>query len=138
MTEANAGERLSISRLIMMPALIRLAVSILRVVGELEHWFTVLLNPTPGGGAAIVGITWLAFIFGVYCALKLAGAGQGPASSGKAIGFAVLSFLLGFVGVSLASGPKQAFPGKMFVGLLVMAVGGAVPFRAWPALAKTL
>jgi hypothetical protein len=138
MTEANAGERLSISRLIMMPALITLAVSILRLVGELEHWSTVLFNPTPGGGAAIVGITWLAFIFGVYFALKLAGAGQGPASSGKAIGFAVLGFLLVFVGVFLAFGPKPAFPGKMVVGLLVMAVGGAVPFRAWPALAKTL
>jgi len=138
MTETNAGERLSIARLIMMPALITLAVSLLRLVGELEHWSKVLFNPTAGDGAAIVGITWLAFIFGVYFALKLAGAGQGPASTGKAIGFAVLGFLLVFAGVFLAFGPKPAFPGKMVVGLLVMAVGGAVPFISWPVLAKAL
>src|SRR5439155_10957133 len=76
--------------------------------------------------------------FGVYFALKLAGAGQGPASTGKAIGFAVLGFLLVFAGVFLAFGPKPAFPGKMVVGLLVMAVGGAVPFISWPVLAKAL
>ena len=71
MTETNAGERLSIARLIMMPALITLAVSLLRLVGELEHWSKVLFNPTAGGGAAIVGITWLAFIFGVYLTLLM-------------------------------------------------------------------
>ena len=138
MTEPNAGERLSVTSLVMMPALITLAVSILRLVGELEHWPKVLFNPSAGGGAAIVGISWLPFIFGVYFALKLARAGEGPASTGKAIGFAVLGFLLVFAGVFLAFGPKPAFPGKMVVGLLVMAVGGAAPLSAWPALAKTL
>ena len=37
-----------------------------------------LFNPSPGGGGALVGITWLVLIFGVYFALKLASDGQGP------------------------------------------------------------
>jgi hypothetical protein len=138
MTETGARERVSITSLVMMPALITLAVSILRLVGELEHWSKVLFNPTAGGGAAVVGISWLPFIFGVYFAMKLAGAGEGPASSGKAIGFAALGFVLVFAGPILAFGPKPAFPGKMAVGLLLMVAGAAVPFLSWPALAKTL
>lgn len=37
-----------------------------------------------------------------------------------------------------ARAPQIAFPGKMVIGLLVIAVGVALPFIPWPALAKTL
>ncbi len=138
MTDTASGSRISITRLILMPAVITLAVTILRLVGELKHWPKPWFSAGAGGGGAIIGITWLAFIFGPYFALKLARAGEGPTSSGKAIGFAVLGLIAAFGGAFLAFAPKVVFPGKIAVGLLVMVVGAALQFNPWSALAKTL
>ena len=90
---------LSITSLITIPALITLGITILRLVGELQHWPKPWFNPAAGGGGAIIGISWLPLIFGPYFAVKLAGAGDAPSSAGKAIGLA-------------------------FAGLAVMVVGG--------------
>ena len=128
----------SISSLIMVPALITLGITILRLVGEMRHWSTLLFNPNAGGGAAIIGIAWLPFIFGPYFALKFAAAGEWPSSAGKAIGFAVLGIVLLLGGSIVAFGPQITFPGRFPVGLLLMAAGAAVPLSAWPALGKTL
>jgi len=134
---SNEHSSPSVSRLIMVPALITLGITILRVVGEVQHWPKPLFNPSAGGGAAIIGIAWLPFIFGPYFALKLAGAGEGPSGAGKAIGFAVLGLVLMIIGgVTLA--PQIRFPGKLLVGLLLMAAGAAVQFSPWTALARTL
>src|SRR5713226_471130 len=84
----------SIEDLIVIPTVITLGVTILRVVGELHHWSKTWFNPEGGGGGAIVGITWLAPLFGIYFALKLAAQGQGPRSWSRAIGFAVLGALV--------------------------------------------
>ena len=64
--------------LITIPALITLAVAILRLVGELKHWPAPWFNAAPGGGGAIVGISWLPILFGPYFAWKLAGSGYRP------------------------------------------------------------
>lgn len=85
---------ISIGKLILIPALITLGVSILRLVGELQNWPTLLFSREAGGGGAIVGISWLPIFFGIYFALKLAGAGAGPASLGKAFGFTALGLVL--------------------------------------------
>lgn len=89
---ASAGQ-LAIWPLIKVPAIVTLAVTILRLVGELEHWSSALFDPQAGGGNAIIGITWLAPLFGMYFAVKLVRAGHGPASTGRALGFAVLGAL---------------------------------------------
>ena len=133
----NTGS-ISISRLIFVPAVITLAITILRLVGELEHWSKLLFNPTPGGGAAIIGITWLPIIFGPYFAAKLAAAGEGPSGAGKVIGYAVLGLVITVGGTFLAFSPKPAFPGKELIGILLMAAGALVQFVPWGALAKTL
>jgi len=137
MANASSISSLSISRLIMAPALITLGITILRLVGELQHWSPLLFNTSAGGGAAIIGIAWLPFIFGPYFALRLAGTREGPSSAGKAIGFAVLGLVLMIVG-SFAFAPQINFPGKLLLGLVVIAAGAAVQFGAWPALARTL
>jgi len=49
----------SIKKLILVPAVITLAVTLLRLTGELMHWSKALFNPAAGGGGAIVGIAWL-------------------------------------------------------------------------------
>jgi hypothetical protein len=64
MANAGSSSALSVLRLIMAPALITLGITILRLVGELQHWSPLLFNTSPGGGAAIIGIAWLPFIFG--------------------------------------------------------------------------
>lgn len=137
MTNGSSSSSLSVSRLILVPALITLGITILRLVGEMQHWPKPWFNPNAGGGGAIIGIAWLPFIFGPYFALKLAGAGEGPSSAGKAIGFAVLGLVLMIVG-GFAFAPQIKFPGKLLLGLLVMAAGAAVQFNPWSALARIL
>ncbi len=56
---------LNVKRLIMVPALIALAITIVRLVGELAGGPSTLFNRAPGGGGALVGIVWLVPIFGV-------------------------------------------------------------------------
>jgi len=134
----NSDSKLSIPQLILIPSVITLAITILRLVGELNHWPTALFSPEAGGGGAIVGITWLVPIFGIYFAMKLAAAGQGPASAGKAIAYAILGFAVSFAGGYVGFAPKFQFPGKIAVGLVLIAAGGIIPFFAWPALWKVL
>src|SRR5437867_12845641 len=83
MIETTSGNRVEIAKLILVPSLITLGVTILRVVGELQNWSPILFGKGAGGGGAIVGIAWLAPIFGIYFALKLSGTGAGPAKLGK-------------------------------------------------------
>jgi hypothetical protein len=137
MANASSISSLSISRLITVPALITLGITILRLVGEMQHWSPKLFNPAAGGAGAIVGIAWLPFIFGPYFALRLAGTAEGPSSAWKVIGFAVLGLVLMVVG-SFAFAPQIKFPGKLPLGLVVIAAGAAVQFSAWSALARTL
>src|SRR5579864_5309781 len=118
MPETNSSVRPSTMQLIMVPALVTLAITILRLVGELQHWPKLFFNPEPGGGLALVGISWLPLVFGPYFAVKLAGAGAGPSSIGKAIGFAALGVVMMIAGAFVGFAPKPEFPGKIILGLL--------------------
>lgn len=134
MTDTSQS-RVSVAKLIFIPSLITLAVTVLRLVGELEHWPKKLFNPDAGGGGSIIGITWLVLVFGVYFALKLARAGETPPSAGRVIGYALLGLVMVFAG---GFGMRAAFPGKIIIGLALIAVGIFVPFLGWKALAKVL
>jgi hypothetical protein len=133
-------DSLSTQRLILMPAIISLAVTLLRLVGELEHWSKAYFNNDAGGWGAIVGITWLAPIFGIYFAIRLA-ACEGPRSALRAIGFG----LLGGV-IIVGSHPAQRFvlpsPPSFQARLLyiwaMFALAGLVTLPGWPRLWKTL
>jgi hypothetical protein len=99
----------SLTRLILVPALLTLAVTLLRLAGELLQWSSSLFNRDAGGGGALVGIVWLIPVFGVYFALRLDQAGEGPASVGQAVGWAglalVLNALLAFAAFTLLPSP---------------------------------
>ncbi len=138
MAETASGTRQSLARLVLVPGLISLAVTILRLIGELNHWSPRFFNPAPGGGGAIVGISWLPLIFGPYFALELAGADEGPKCAGKAIAYTILGVAVFFLGGFLGFGPRPNFPGKDAVGYLLMAAGGVLVLPGWPALFKTL
>ena len=138
MGDTTGSTRPGTTQLILVPSIITLAITILRLVGELQHWPRPFFSTSAGGGGAIIGISWLPFIFGPYFAIKLIGSGEGPSSKGKVIGFALLGFVLMVLGGILANLPAVQFPGKMLVGIVIMVCGGLLPLFAWPALFKTL
>jgi hypothetical protein len=131
-------ERKSTWNLIAVPALITLAITILRLVGELEHWPAPWFNNAPGGGLAIVGISWLPIFFGPWFAWKLARAGEAPASGGKAIGFAVLSVVV-IVGAGMWAGKlSQNLTYFLLVPFVFMLVAAFIPGIGWRSLGRTL
>lgn len=68
-----AEEKIEYKKLILVPAVITLAVTLLRLVGEFLNLPAWLASKEPGGAGALIGITWLAPIFAIYFAYKLAG-----------------------------------------------------------------
>jgi len=130
----------STAALITIPAVITLLITIVRLVGELQHWPRPWFDATAGGGGAVVGISWLPLIFGPYFAWKLAVAGQGPVSAGKSILAALGGLVVIIVGavISLPRGNHEGPMALFLIGSLVMLLGAFVPRLAWRALGNTL
>lgn len=128
-------------RLVAVPAAISLAVTLLRLFGERagysEQWFsTATQGIVPSGMTWLIGITWLAAPFGAWFAWRLARAGQGPASKGRAVLVALAGAAVAVVGL-LVFRPRLDFPGFLFYVWSVMAAAAALQFFGWPALART-
>jgi len=128
--------RLSIRRLIVVPAVITFAVTLLRLVGELQHWSPKFFSREAGGAGAIIGIVWLVPIFGIYFAIRLNQAGHGPASRGRAIGFALAALVVGVV-LSFAIF-KLSLPTVATIVLANLAsfLSLWIAYRGWPELGK--
>jgi len=129
----------NIRQLILVPALISLAVTALRLAGELMGGPRSLFNPEPGGGGSLVGISWLVPVFGIYFAVRLIRGGDGPASAGRVLLFAIISIAatLG-AGAGLALLVGEDFFRLSVVSLVLTAVALGVVIRVWPALFRTL
>ena len=137
----------NVKRLIMVPALIALAITIFRLVGELAGGSSALFNRAPGGGGALVGIVWLVPIFGVYFAIKLVRQGFGPASEGKVIGLAVAGLVIAgvttFLVFALLGDPNVSVS---FGGAIGQQLGIAIASlvivlilrKGWPAFFQTM
>jgi hypothetical protein len=138
MDDTTPTSQSSIGNLILIPAIITLGITILRLVGELQHWTPILFNRDAGGGGALLGISWLPLILGPYFAVKLARSERGPAGPGRAIGLSVAGLALFFLGGFVGFAPKPVFPGKMAVGIVIMVAAAAVTYVGWPTLGKTL
>jgi len=138
MAQMNSNARASILQLILIPGIITLAITILRLVGELQNWSETWFNRSAGGPGAIIGIVWLAPIFGIYFALKLSAAGEGPAHRGKAVIYAILGLIIIILSVFLQAALQLGFPAFLIYVWLVMAAAAAIQFLAWPALSKAL
>jgi hypothetical protein len=91
-----------------------------------------------GGGAALVGIVWLIPVFGAYFAWRLCRQGAGPASVWRALGLAVLAFVvntaLGFAAFSLVPSPV----GQLALFALTSWLAILMARPAWPALWRVL
>ncbi|MGH9338921.1 MAG: hypothetical protein ACRD1R_04875 [Acidobacteriota bacterium] len=125
-------------RLIAIPALITLLVSLLRLVGELNGWSEVFFRSGAGGFGALIGIAWLAPVFGIYFALKLQREGHEPPRPVRIALWAILG-LVAFI--TLGSVPVVLgfpFPAEYLVMGLAGIAGIVVSARGWPVLGKTL
>jgi hypothetical protein len=134
--------------MIIVPGLLTLAVTLLRLAGELRHWSEAWFSREtagiiPSSGVSwIVGITWLASIFGVYFALRLDRLGRGPRSLGRATLFAGLGVV-----VFLTFRPAVAFLHRIFKVdfpqilifiWLFWILAGILQYFGWPELFKVL
>ena len=139
MPESTSDSSLNIRGLILVPALITLGITLLRLAGELAHWSPRFFSPAPGGGVAIVGISWLPLLLravlcreagtlGAWRLQRLENLRPIPAriasswSSGMFVGFA----------------PQVKFPGREILGILLIVLGPTLVTLGWPALFKTL
>ncbi len=129
---------ISILRLIFIPSVITLAITLLRLIGELQHWPTALFNPAAGGGGAIIGISWLPLIFGVYFALKLSEAGQGPEDRGRAVRLSIVGLVLFIIGGVIIAIPQINAIVKVIVGIVLAVLAIGLQYSGWPRLFKVL
>jgi hypothetical protein len=128
----------SVGRLILVPALITLAVTALRLVGELARWNPTFFSRQAGGAGAIVGIVWLVPVFGVYFARKLVAAGDGPAGAGRALGLGFLGLLFVPAAILLGRALKLSFIPVLPILAVSSLLGAFVASRGWPALGRVL
>jgi hypothetical protein len=133
---------MSIYRLILVPAIITAAVTLLRLVGELNGWSRTFFNAEAGGAGAIIGIAWLVPIFGIYFAWKLHAAEQAPPAL-RTLGYAVLSIVvflaLSFLGPRiLGVDPNQPTLGALGMIAVAAIVSLAIAYSRTGALGKTL
>jgi hypothetical protein len=118
------------------PAVITLAVTLLRLVGELQHWSPRLFSREAGGAAALVGIVWLVPIFGIYFAMRLNQAGHGPSSRGRAIGYALAALAVGAVLTFAVVKLSLPIVPTIVLANLSSLLSLWIAYRGWPELGK--
>lgn len=141
-----------IGKLILVPAVITLAVTLLRLVGELQGWSPALFNRGDKPfSPSLVGIVWLVPVFGAWFGWRLARAGSGPRSLGRAFGLTVAALavlpLAAFLAPKAGIQPEHLWRPNvpltesftiLSVFVVVFFVGIAIGILAWPALGRTL
>jgi hypothetical protein len=144
MNESVSDRKRSTLQLIFVPALISLAVTLIRLTGELRHWSPAWFSSGQGLSGPVswvVGITWLAIPFGAYFGIRLA------ASTGKAprllrsLPWAVVGVVVIYVSQFLSQFIRfmhLKFPESLIPFWLLVACAAAIQYLAWPALFKTL
>jgi hypothetical protein len=128
----------SLARLVLAPAIITFAVTLLRLAGELNHWRQIFF--ARGMGASLIGITWLAPVMGIYFARSLEKAGAGPESYLRAVGRSLLGVVVMLVLLFLPSvlRVQQDFYSKLLHGWVLFMVAAIVTRRGWPQLFTAL
>jgi hypothetical protein len=131
-------------RLALPPALIALAVTLLRLAGELrgwsEEWFsraTSGLVPT-GAVSWLVGITWLALPVGAWLAWRLVRSGAVTPPAGRAVLITVAAVLALYGGTRLVPLLRLGFPGFLLAIWAVGVLAAVLAWQAWPALGRVL
>jgi hypothetical protein len=138
MADAQHRARLTTSRLILWPAIFTLALTLLRLVGELKRWPMPWFNSAAGGAGALVGIVWLPLILGPYFAFRVRFEIISPRSMGKWVGYAVLGLAVSVAGLLANLVPGVTPLARLSLPILGVALGAAIQYAAWPELIKVL
>ena len=119
---------------VLLAGALALALTALRLAGELDHWQPAwVFNTAPGGGGSPLGISWLVIPFGVWFGRRLARGGARPANLGR-------TFLLHVLGIGLFVGLMayvfNCVDDWRMKGMIASAGGaaiGLVACLAWPS-----
>ena len=132
---STSSNTFSATRIVLVPSLIAIGVTLARLTGELQHWPRPLVNPDVCG-KAILGVIWLVPIFGLYFAAKL-WRSHPPSRLSVAIALGAEGLLLKLLGtyVMERQGPYLL---RMSLNFAVTFAGLLLQFLAWPALSKIL
>jgi hypothetical protein len=134
----------SLMKTIAGPFLISVALTAVRLAGELlgwsEGWFSRATGGiVPSGWTWLVGITWLPVLFGPWFAHRLQRAGDQPPSGLKVLGLALGGLGVALVGLRvLVPALSLPFPPVLIAIWLVMSAAAALQFTGWPALFRVL
>jgi len=131
-------------KLIAVPFIISLFVTLTRLTGELRHWSEIWFYRGTSGIVPtltnwFVGITWLAIPFGIYFAYKLSKSGTIAADLNKVVILAVIGPVVMYGGFLLVArfvnvGP----PAALLIIWSVSVISAAIQFFGWRPLFKTL
>jgi hypothetical protein len=126
-------------------ALLSLAVTLLRLAGELRGWSPWYWSRLPGGGLSPLGIVWLVPVFGFYFGWRLHAVGEQPSSYVQvAVQPLIVALLTGGGALLLArlrvSGHMPPLSWSAWLGLwaAVALITAVLAFLAWPALGRAL
>lgn len=137
MTEATHAR---LGRLILVPAAVTLAVTLLRLVGELQGWAPTFFSRQAGGGGSLVGISWLVPVFGAWFGWTLARSGERPGRPWVAFGLTLLVIALlpasGFAAMALGMNGRS--PAMLPVYAVASILGLCLAYRVWPGLGRVL
>lgn len=128
--------RISTARLLLLSILFTLAVTVMRLIGELHNWPAPWFDKTSG----IVGITWvLPPVFGFCFAWKLWNDGQRIAPVKRAVLLGILGFALNqSVEATVFQFGRISIYSMLLILWVVAILVVYLQYLAWPALCKFL
>lgn len=133
--------------LVLVPAIITLIVTVLRFVGEKNGWSPLWFGTGGAGGdGALLGISWLIILFGLWFGIRLKRAGSGG-PPGKILLKAVIAVAAAFGAVAILMGmdllwiPSPEEPGEprgIVYFMASLGLGTLLAFVAWGRVALTM
>jgi hypothetical protein len=124
--------------LVLVPAALTLVVTAVRLFGEVQGWSPRLSSNAPGGGGALLGITWLVPLFGAWFGLRLAQTGSRPARPARAVLLLVVAVAVYASGFRFAGMIGGATRDGLVTQILCMGavavLAAFVSLLAWPTL----
>ncbi len=120
-------------------ALVTLAVTLLRLVGELRGWNPEYFSRLPGGGLAIVGITWLVPFVGAYFGWHLARARVSIPELTGLVGWNAAAIAVGLgIGAGLEKAVQPSATNTLLLWAVVSLLVAAMSLSTWPTIGQLL
>jgi hypothetical protein len=114
-------------------------VTLLRLAGELRGWSPTYFSRLPGGGLAVVGITWLVPAVGAYLGWRLTRAGVRSPGLSHVAGFPAAALGVGLLfGFGFERLIQPSWTGTLLLWAVVSLPVAAVSLTAWPAAGRPL